>query len=151
MSEWYVSNVYDDDYDRSREIADKMSQYDYDPEEPYYLADTLLPLLNALESVSEEFWDCIEFSDAYGDYLDPLYESLTRERRRRPAPTIEGLSDVEYAKIILDAINAFMPELQYDTDNCPNFSSEHYLYDIEEECKAGINEMQQIIDNGGLD
>lgn len=150
MSIGYFSTGYDD-YDRSREIADKMRYAEYDVEEPYYLGDTLLSLLNALESVSPDFWDCIEFSDIYDNYLYSLYESITGDRGRRPVPCIEGLSDVEYAQMILDAINAFMPDLQYNIDNCPNFSSEHYLYDIEEECKAGIKEMQQIINNGGLE
>lgn len=150
MSDWYLSNGYDD-YDRSREIADKMQYAEYDAEEPYYLGDTLLPLLNALESVSEDFWDSIEFSDIYDNYLYSLYESITGDRRRRPASIVEGLSDVEYAQMILDAINGFMPDLQYNTQNCPEYSSEHYLYDIEEECEAGIKEMQQIINNGGLE
>ena len=150
MSIGYLSNGYDD-YDRSREIADKMRYAEYVAEEPYYLVDTLLPLLNALESVSEDFWDRIEFSDAYGNYLDPLYELLTGEHGRRPADIQEGLSDIDYAQMILDALNAFMPDLQYDVDNCPNFSSNYYLYDIEEACNAGIAEMRQIISNGGLD
>ena len=150
MSIGYLSNDYDD-YDRSREIADKMRYAEYDPEEPYDMVNALVPLLNALERVSEDFWNCIEFSDIYDNYLYPLYESLTGDRGRRPVPCIEGLSDVEYAQMLLDAINEFIPDLQYNIQNCPDYSSEHYLYDIEDECNAGIKEMQQIINNGGLD
>lgn len=151
MSAIHFSDSYYDDYDRSREIADKMRYAEYDDEDPCDMVDTLIPLLDALDGVSEDFWGCIEFSNAYWDYLDPLYRSLTGDCKRKIAPWIDGLSDVEYAQLILDAINAFMPDLQHNIDNCPNFSSEQYLYDIEEECKAGIEEMQQIINNGGLE
>jgi hypothetical protein len=113
------------------------------------LEPTTEALLDAIEHASPEFCDCLMFTQIY-DYLVAMYEFFNNRKRVMLEPQ-EGLSDVEYAKSICDLLPEFIAAVDDTLDDAPRFSKEFALEDIKIYADEGMEELQTIIDNGGLD
>jgi len=112
------------------------------------LESTTDALLDALESASEEFWDCIMLTQIY-DYLVDIWGYFHTVKRKILDPD-EGLSDVECAQSILDCLIPFSEAVTYTLDYAPGFSSRFSLEDVANYAEQGIDEMRGIIADGGI-
>lgn len=136
---------------------DEWREYDYYdrhgwPEQEDDVSPQLEPttdaLLDALENVSEEFWDCIMLTQIY-DYLVDMWEYF-HNSTHTSGDFGSGLSEVEYAQSVLDCLIPFSEAVAITLDDAPRFSREFSLEDVEEYTNRGIDEMQRIIAEGGI-
>lgn len=130
---------------------DKYGYYDDDAPEDYVhdeIEGSLKNLLDVFNTVGLDFYECC-FGD-YVDYLVDMYNDLTRSEYPIFETTPANLSEVECANLVLDALTAFLPDVQANIDDAPEFTDEYNLYDIVYQTEEGIKWMQKVINDGGI-